>query len=161
MGTLEAKISGERLDIEFFDKKLVSHMYLCEKITSSIDDELSARKLDPSGLVIILPSQLVATPLQIVQGLLHYVVYAGRLEKIKNRELLIALLTIGVRQLNQAVKMLEDSYIESSTYYMVCIDGDKAPCLSDKCKPVDIESFSLRDARRTLAKNIENVLSLA
>lgn len=160
MGTLAAKISGERLEIGLFDKKLVSRIYLCDKITSSIDDELSARKLDPSGLVVILPSQLVVTPLQIIQGLLHYMVYVDRLDKIKNRELLIVLLTIGVRQLNQAIKMLEESYVESPTYYLVCVDGDEARCLIEKCKPVDIKASSLRDDRKVLAKNIENVLSL-
>lgn len=111
----------------------------------------------PTKPVTLIPSSLVETPLQLIQGALHYKLYANRITRIKNQGLLLALLITGTKQLNKLIELLNSEVENGTDYYLISIDvplENLEGCTKISVADVRNESLS------ALVKNTRLVLSL-
>lgn len=112
------------------------YIYLCNKLCKDLHEEVSKRGLNPVEPMAILPTKIVHSVLQIIQNSIHYKIYSKNLSRIKNKGLLLAMLITGINQVSKMLDLLERSYEESDSYYLVSVD--KKPLIINKCSPLEL-----------------------
>lgn len=131
---LNYTIDKNRVQVSLSWRKTTFNVYLydCNNVTYRLLDEVSYRGLKPDQALTLIPVDLIENPLQLLQGSIYYTLYSNRLQRIRNKGLLLALFILGCRQLNELIESLENSISKSSRYYVVGVDVDlanKAGCV--------------------------------
>jgi len=146
-----------RVEIGWRGLHLSIYLYYCKNETGNLNSELQLRKASPAKPITLIPVTLVETPLQLVQGALHYKFYAGRVSRIKNQGLLLALLITGMKQLDELIELFSSELEKGVDYYLVGVDA--LPGDLEGCKEVDVTGAESRSLR-ALVKNTRLALSL-
>ncbi|MEM2024696.1 MAG: hypothetical protein QXW94_00145 [Desulfurococcaceae archaeon] len=152
----ETKNSETRLELEWRDQSIRVYTYLCES-GGSLTEEISRRGISPDKPVAMLPVSMVESPLQLIQGAIHYAMHAPRINRIKNRGLLLASLITGVTQLSELVESLERELRGRGNFYLVSVDVP--PCNTDKCVPI-APRFNEDMYSGKIIKNVKCILSM-
>ncbi|MEM4481747.1 MAG: hypothetical protein QXK88_04100 [Desulfurococcaceae archaeon] len=152
----ETKNGETRLELEWRDQSIRVYTYLCES-SGSLAEEISRRGVSPDKPVALLPLSMVESPLQLIQGAIHYAMHAPRINRIKNRGLLLASLITGVTQLSELVESLERELRGRGNFYLISVDAP--PCNTDKCVPIALR-FNEDMYSEKLIKNVKCILSM-
>ena len=142
--------------INYIGQKIVFKIFLCNKRFSVLKEELEYRGIRQDKYVALIPDSIVETPLQFIYATLSLVIYGNEF-KIRNKGLFYVMMCIGEDQISDAVNLLEESYKESSRYYIVFLEEYSDLNLKE-CSPsdiVDLESFS---NVKTIVKNLDKIV---
>lgn len=157
---LELSVKGNRISITYLGSRYEVSAFICGKLSPSLEDEIRLRGIGPDKPVALVPSSLISSPLQILQGAFHYAVYADKLKRVRNRGLLLAMLMAGFRQLNDFISAAEMEFARSADYYIVALGEEgfgKSMC---RGLPLEERWAPPGPVRELLVKNVEAVLSL-
>jgi len=136
-----------------------AYILLCEKLCSNLDDEITTREIENSLPHTIIPVNSVSSIHQVVQGIVHYVIYESRQRRIKNRGLLLAALILGFNQINDLIENLKKHFETSPYYYLIGVNSK--PGNLHKCSTLRQEDFLKKPSTmNTLVKNVLIVTSL-
>ena len=127
------------------------YLYSCHNITKDLASEVRMRGASPELPLALIPHNLVSSPLEILQGAIHYALYSHKIKRIRNRGLALALLITGIRQLEKLVSALEEELKRGTSYYVVGVNTDLRN--KDCCAP--LENLDTSRMPQRLAKNIE------
>lgn len=156
---LELRVKSGRISLEYLGFHHEISALICEKLSASLEDEIKLRGLGPEKPIALVPSSLISSPLQILQGAFHYIANAERFRRVRNRGLLLAMLMTGFRQLNDFISAAERGYARSASYYIVALEEDFN---KTKCGELSFEELRIQVSpiRELLVKNVDAVLSL-
>lgn len=140
----------------FFDL----HVYICKNNSRNLVEEITFRGVTPDKPIALIPETLISSHLELIIGAAHYELYSHRTHKIKNKGLALALLTLGEKQLDRLIGLLEKAVAEGSRYYLVSLNRDVDK--KNNCEVLKVESKTLnRDELLKLVKNVDALLHTA
>lgn len=157
MLTVEAESGRVAFRLNWRGLTVSLYAYFCENNSKSLIGEVSKRGVSPDAPMALVPTTLVESPLQLVQGAIHYAIYATRVTRIKNRGLLLASMITGITQLNELIENLESEFRDGADFYLVSVDVP--PSNTEECMPVALRCDKGVYLER-LVKNVKNVLSM-
>lgn len=138
------------------------YLYMCKNLSGNLEFEVNYRGITPDKPIAIIPVDIIASPLELLQGAIHYKLYSHRIRRIKNRGLVLALLSVGEKQLEKLIDFLEDGIRAGSDYYVVAVDTDLGN--REACVPISFKHEDLKDLDPgklgKLVKNVDVLLSL-
>jgi len=134
--------------------KVKACVFLCEKLSGELKNELLARGINGSSPLAIIPVTSVTSPHQVVQGVVHYVIHGARQHRIRNKGLLLSALILGTAQIDDLVEILEKHFKSSQHYYLVGVDSK--PVNLDKC--ITLKREILLEKPATMSSMVKNVL---
>lgn len=137
----------------FFDL----YVYVCENTSRNLEEEIKFRGITPDNPVALIPETLISSHIELVLGAVHYKLYSHRIQRVKNKGLALALLTLGEKQLDRLINLIEKAVADGLRYYLVSLDKD----VNNKngCTTLKIESRTLeRNEFLKLVKNVDALL---
>lgn len=145
------------IDLTWRNTSLDIFIHLCRNITSKLFDEVKLRSIKQDDPMALIPVTLVETPLQLIQGAIYYKIYSSRITRIRNKGLLLASMSLGIKQLNELVDKLENEIERGVDYYLVSVDAE--PAITSSCNPADLSGVEDRSLH-TLVKNTQFIISM-
>ncbi|ABN70005.1 hypothetical protein Smar_0905 [Staphylothermus marinus F1] len=145
--------------INYLGKTIYFYIFYCKKSRENIDEELDNLKLDDKNVYALIPVNAIYSINQLVQGVLHYIVYEKTYTRIRNKGLLLSMFILGQRQLRDTINKINTGFVSSKNYYLIII-GNQKISISNKCDPADLV-FDLKEHDfKVLAKNIQSILEM-
>lgn len=139
--------------------KIKAYIYTCEKLSKTLNEELETRNIESTIPQTIIPETITLSIHQIVQGILHYAIYASKQSRVKNRGLLLATMITGINQLSELIQRLTNSFQHSHYYYLVGVEH--RPVNLHKCSALKLgDLLEKSPLMNSLVKNAYIVLSL-
>lgn len=138
------------------NQKFLVYFYSCKNLSKDLASEVKLRGLTPDKPVAIIPARMIKGLVQLVQGAVHYKIYAESISRIKNKGLLLALLITGRKQLKELVDALELSIKSGEDYYIISLDEPLRK--SELCTATDIEA-GIPEELKQVVKNVDALLS--
>lgn len=139
--------------------KIKAYIYVCEKLCKTLNEELEARNIESTLPQTIIPETITFSIHQIVQGILHYAIYASKQSRVKNKGLLLATMITGINQLSELIQTLTNYFQYSHQYYLVGVEYK--PVNLHKCNTLKSGDLLKKiPLMSSLVKNVYIVLSL-
>ena len=145
------------IDLTWRNASLDVFIHLCRNITSKLLDEVKLRAIRQDDPIALIPVTLVETPLQLIQGAVYYKIYSSRITRTRNKGLLLASMSLGIKQLNELVDKLGSEVEKGVDYYLVSVDTE--PVVTNSCNPADLSGVEDKSLR-TLVKNTQFIISM-
>ncbi len=134
-------------------------IYKCVGEKPGFEEEVDALNPPSTCPVAIIPSLMLSTAYQVIQGIVYFTGSEKPRLRVRNKGLLLAMLLTGKRQLKDYIVEASDSYRKSGgTYYIVglkCSYSWKPP---SNCRIVRIED--LGTAIHPAVKNLKHLLDV-
>ncbi|AFK50692.1 hypothetical protein TCELL_0267 [Thermogladius calderae 1633] len=144
--------------VRYFGKEFEARIYQCWKKNKDVDAELQDLGLAPDLPVALIPSKLIESDVQLIQGVAHYYMNKNLLTRIRHKGLLLATLVTGFKQLKDLLENLRVSYSQSERYFIVAATGGfpRPP----NCSDYEIHETDFAKDITNIVKNVAVVLDL-
>jgi hypothetical protein len=157
--TYEVEKGLIRINLSWRNLILDVYIYKCSNIYKNLLKEVEYRLIKPEDPIAIVPTSLIKTPLQLLQGSLYYKLYSNGIKRVKNRGLLLAMMITGNKQINKVVEALGVEIERGVDYYLVSLESP--PSNTNMCTPLSsLEIDGSREVLRPLVKNTSTLLEL-
>lgn len=146
-----------KISLKWRDLSVYIYTYICKNTTRNLDREIKLRNISPDKPITLIPKTLIKTPLQFIQGSIHYALMSSKITRIRNQGLLLAIFTTGIDQLSELINTLSSEIEKGIDYYLLGVDTQ--PVNLDDCYPYTIRELG-DGVNDVIVKNINQLLSM-